>query len=244
MNLVIVENYDEISKLAAENIQEVIINKPNAILGLATGSTPMGTYKELIRMNENNEIDFSQVKTINLDEYVGLSEKDPQSYRYFMNENLFNHINIKKENTFVPNGLAKDIDEETKNYDRKIDELGGIDIQILGIGSNGHIAFNEPEDVLTSGTHLTQLTESTILANSRFFNSIDEVPKTALTMGLGQIMKSKKILLLVHGDNKAEAVKEVLSGKITSKNPATMLQMHKNVTIIVDKKVGALIKTN
>lgn len=244
MKLIVVENYEEMSKLAAENIQEVINSKPNAILGLATGSTPMGTYKELIRMNKNNEVDFSQVRTVNLDEYVGLSEKDPQSYIYFMNENLFNHINIKKENTFVPNGLAKDIEEETKNYDRKIDELGGIDIQILGIGSNGHIAFNEPADVLTSGTHLTQLTESTIHANSRFFNSIDEVPKTALTMGLGQIMKSKKILLLVHGDNKAEAVKEVLSGKITSKNPATMLQMHKDVTIIVDKKVGALIKNS
>ena len=244
MKLIVVENYEEMSKLAAENIKEVINAKQNAILGLATGSTPMGTYKELIRMNQNNEVDFSEVKTVNLDEYVGLSEKDPQSYRYFMNENLFNHINIRKENTFVPNGLAKDIEEEVKNYDRRIDALGGIDIQILGIGSNGHIAFNEPDDVLNSGTHLTNLTESTIEANSRFFNSIEEVPKTALTMGLGQIMKSKKILLLVHGDNKAGAVKEMLSGKITSKNPATMLQMHKDVTIIIDKKVEALIKNN
>jgi len=244
MKLIVVENYEEMSKLAAVNIKDVIKEKPNAILGLATGSTPMGTYKELIKMNQNNEIDFSEVKTVNLDEYVGLSDKDPQSYRYFMNENLFNHINIKKENTFVPNGLAKDIEAETKNYDRKIDELGGIDVQILGIGSNGHIAFNEPDDVLTSGTHLTNLTESTIEANSRFFNSIEEVPKTALTMGLGQIMKSKRILLLVHGDNKAGAVKEMLSGKITSKNPATMLQMHKDVTIIIDKKVEALIKNN
>lgn len=244
MHLIIVKNYDEMSKLAAENIQAVISKNPNAILGLATGSTPMGTYKELIRMNKNNEIDFSQVKTVNLDEYVGLSEKDPQSYRYFMNENLFNHINIKRDNTFVPNGLAKDIDEEAKNYDRKIDELGGIDIQILGIGNNGHIAFNEPDDVLTSGTHLTPLTESTIIANSRFFDSIDEVPKTAITMGLGQIMKSRKILLLAHGESKAEVIKEVLSGKITSKNPATMLQMHKDVTIIVDKVIGDLMKNN
>jgi glucosamine-6-phosphate deaminase len=243
MKLIVVENYEEMSKLAAENIKNVIKEKPNAILGLATGSTPIGTYKELIRMNQTNEIDFSNIKTVNLDEYVGLSEKDTQSYRFFMNENLFNHINIKKENTFVPNGLAKDIEEETKNYDRKIDELGGIDIQILGIGNNGHIAFNEPDEILTSGTHLTHLTESTIIANSRFFNSIDEVPKTAITMGLGQIMKSRKILLLAHGENKAEVVKEVLSGKITSKNPATMLQMHKDVTIIVDKTIGALIKT-
>jgi len=244
MKLIIVENYEEISKLAAINIKDVINKNPNAILGLATGGTPLGTYKELIKMNKENEIDFSKVTTVNLDEYIGLSERNTQSYRYFMNENLFNHINIKKENTFIPNGLAKDIQEEGKNYDKKIEELGGIDIQILGIGTNGHIAFNEPGDILTSGTHLTNLTESTINANSRFFNSIDEVPKTAITMGLGQIMKSKKILLLAHGENKAEVVKEVLSGKITSKNPATMLQMHKDVTIIVDKIIGDLIKND
>lgn len=241
MKVIIVENYEEMSKLAATTIKNVITKKPNAILGLATGSTPIGTYKELIKMNKCNEIDFSKVTTVNLDEYIGLSEKDTQSYRYFMNENLFNNINIKKENTFVPNGLAKDIQEEGENYDKKIDALGGIDVQILGIGNNGHIAFNEPDDVLTSGTHLTHLTESTIMANSRFFDSIDEVPKTAITMGLGQIMKSKKILLLAHGESKAEAVKEVLSGIITSKNPATMLQMHNDVTIIIDKTIGSLI---
>ena len=168
MNLIIVENYEEMSKLAAVNIKDVINKKPNAILGLATGSTPIGTYKELVKMNKYDEIDFSKVITVNLDEYIGLNEKDTQSYRYFMNENLFNHINVKKENTFVPNGLAKDIQEETKNYDRKIDELGGIDIQILGIGNNGHIAFNEPSDVLISGTHLTDLTQSTnMLSNSK-----------------------------------------------------------------------------
>jgi len=242
MNLIIVENYDEISKLAAINIKDVINKKPNAVLGLATGSTPMGTYKELIKMNKENELDFSNVTTVNLDEYIGLSENDTQSYRYFMNENLFNHINIKKENTFVPNGLAKDIDEETKNYDKRIDELGGIDIQFLGIGANGHIAFNEPSDILISGTHLTELAQSTIDANSRFFNSIDEVPKTAISMGLGQIMKSKKIILLAHGEEKANAIKEALSGKITTKNPATMLQMHKDVTIIIDKTIASLIK--
>jgi len=242
MNLIIVENYDEISKLAAINIKDVINKKPNAVLGLATGSTPMGTYKELIKMNKENEVDFSKVTTVNLDEYIGLSENDAQSYRYFMNENLFNQINIKKENTFVPNGLAKDIDEETKNYDKRIDELGGIDIQFLGIGANGHIAFNEPSDILISGTHLTELAQSTIDANSRFFNSIDEVPKTAISMGLGQIMKSKKIILLAHGKEKANAIKEALSGKITTKNPATMLQMHKDVTIIIDNTIASLIK--
>lgn len=242
MNLIIVENYDEISKLAAINIKDVINKKPNAVLGLATGSTPLGTYKELIKMNKENEVDFSNITTVNLDEYIGLSENDTQSYRYFMNENLFNHINIKKENTFVPNGLAKDIDEETKNYDKRIDELGGIDIQFLGIGANGHIAFNEPSDILISGTHLTELAQSTIDANSRFFNSIDEVPKTAISMGLGQIMKSKKIILLAHGEEKANAIKEALSGKITTKNPATMLQMHKDVTIIIDNTIASLIK--
>jgi len=241
MKLIIVENYEEISKLASINIKDVINKNPNAILGLATGGTPLGTYKELIKMNKENEIDFSKVTTVNLDEYIGLSERNTQSYRYFMNENLFNHVNIKKENTFIPNGLAKDIQEETNNYDKKIDELGGIDIQILGIGTNGHIAFNEPSDFLISGTHLTDLTQSTINANSRFFNSIDEVPKTAITMGLGQIMKSKKILLLAHGENKAEVIKEVLSGKITTKNPATMLQMHKDVTIIIDKTIESLL---
>lgn len=241
MKLIVVENYDEMSKLAAIKIKEVIESKPDAILGLATGSTPIGTYKELINMNKAGELDFSKVTTINLDEYIGLSEKNTQSYRYFMNENLFNHINIKKENTFIPNGLAKNIEEETKKYDEKIDELGGTDIQILGIGSNGHIAFNEPNDYLTAGSHLTNLAESTISANSRFFNSIDEVPKTAITMGLCQIMKSKKILLLATGENKAKAIKEVLSGKITTKNPATMLQMHRDVTLIIDKKIKELI---
>ena len=243
MKLIVVENYDEMSRLAAIKIKEVIGNKPNAILGLATGSTPIGTYKELINMNKAGELDFSNVTTVNLDEYIGLSEKNTQSYRYFMNENLFNHINIKKENTFIPNGLAKNIEEETKKYDEKIDELGGTDIQILGIGSNGHIAFNEPNEYLIAGSHLTTLAKSTIDANSRFFNSIDEVPKTAITMGLGQIMKSKKILLLANGESKAAAIKEVLSGKITTNNPATMLQMHRDVTLIIDKKIEDLIKS-
>ena len=241
MKLIVVENYDEMSRVAAIKIKEVIESKPDAILGLATGSTPIGTYKELIKMNKAGELDFSNVITVNLDEYIGLSEKNTQSYRYFMNENLFNHINIKKENTFIPNGLAKNIKEETKKYDEKIEELGGTDIQILGIGSNGHIAFNEPNDYLIAGSHLTNLAKSTIDANSRFFNSIDEVPKTAITMGLGQIMKSKKILLLASGESKAEAIKEVLSGKITTNNPATMLQMHRDVTLIIDKKIEELI---
>ena len=172
---------------------ESIKNNPKAILGLATGGSPIGMYKELIRMNKEGEIDFSTITTVNLDEYVGLSGEHTQSYRYFMNDNLFNHINIDKKNTYVPNGLAENIEEECKNYDAKIAELGGTDVQLLGIGNNGHIAFNEPDQELVAGTHLTGLTEDTIKANARFFDSIDEVPKTALTMGLGGIMKSKKI---------------------------------------------------
>lgn len=242
MKLIIAKDYDDMSRLAAEEIAKVVKEKPNAILGLATGGTPVGLYKNLIKMNQNGELDFSKVTTVNLDEYVGLGGDHPQSYRYFMNENLFNHINIDKKNTFVPNGLAENIEEEGKNYDKKIDELGGTDIQLLGIGNNGHVAFNEPDSNLVAGTHLTGLTESTIQANARFFDSIDEVPKTAITMGLGQIMKSKKILLVASGESKAEAVAGLLSGKITTSNPATMLQMHRDVVVIVDEAAAKLVK--
>ena len=204
MKLIITKNYEELSKEAANEMAKVVKAKPNAILGLATGGSPIGMYKELIRMNKEGEIDFSQVTTVNLDEYIGLSGDHPQSYRYFMNENLFNHINIDKKNTYVPNGLAENIEEECKRYDAKIAELGGTDLQLLGIGNNGHIAFNEPDETLVSGTHLTGLTEDTIKANARFFNSIDEVPTQALTMGLGGIMKSKKIIVIASGEGKAD----------------------------------------
>ncbi len=242
MKLLVVKNYEEMSEVAAEIFRDVVNEKPNAILGLATGSTPIGLYKKLIEMNKNGEIDFSNVKTVNLDEYVGLGEEDTQSYRHFMNENIFNNININKDNTFVPNGLAKDLNEEAKNYDKKIEELGGIDIQILGIGGNGHIAFNEPNDFLIGGTHVTNLAQSTIEANSRFFDSKDEVPTRALSMGIGQIMKSKKILLLAKGKDKAEAVKKLLNGNITTYNPASVLQMHNDVTVIIDEEIANMIK--
>lgn len=227
MKLIVTKNYEELSKVAAKEMADIIKSNPKAVLGLATGGSPIGMYKELIRMNKESEIDFSQITTVNLDEYVGLSGEHNQSYRYFMNENLFNHININKENTFVPNGLAENIEEECQNYDKKIAELGGTDVQLLGIGNNGHIAFNEPDNFLVAGTHLTNLTQNTIEANARFFDSIDEVPTTALTMGLGGIMKSKKIIVIASGKGKAEAVKEMLSGKINTNMPASMLQMHK-----------------
>ena len=238
MKLIVVKDYDAMSKEAALEMANVINNKPNAVLGLATGGTPIGMYKELIKMNKEGKIDFSNITTVNLDEYIGLS----QSYRYFMNKNLFDHININKKNTFVPNGLAKDIAKEGREYDRMIDELGGTDIQLLGVGNNGHIAFNEPGSSLVSGTHLTDLTESTIEANSRFFESMDEVPKTAITMGLGQIMKSKKILLIASGESKAEAMKMLFSGKITSECPVTMLNMHRDVVVVLDEAAAKYVK--
>lgn len=241
MNIIVTKNYDELSKVAADEMASVVKNNPKAILGLATGGSPIGMYKELIRMNKAGEIDFSKITTVNLDEYVGLSGDHPQSYRYFMNDNLFNHINIDKNNTYVPNGLAENIEEECNNYDNKISQLGGTDVQLLGIGNNGHIAFNEPDEHLVSGTHLTNLTQDTIEANARFFDSIDEVPKTALTMGLGGIMKSKKIIVIASGESKAEAVKAMVSGKINTNMPASMLQMHRDVTVIVDEAAAKLL---
>ena len=239
MKLIITKNYEELSKIAAEEFSKVIIEKPTAVLGLATGGSPVGMYKELIA---KCELDFSKCTSINLDEYIGLNPEHEQSYRNFMNTNLFNHINIDKSKTFVPNGLAKNLEEECKNYDNKIEELGGIDVQLLGIGNNGHIAFNEPGESLSAGTHIISLTESTIEANARFFDSIDEVPKNALTMGLGGIMKAKKIILIASGEGKAEAIQGLFSGKITTDNPATMLQMHRDVVVIVDEAAAKLIK--
>ena len=241
MRLMITESYEELSKAAAEEFAKVIKEKPNAVLGLATGGSPVGMYKELIKMYEKNELDFSKVTTVNLDEYIGLNPEHNQSYRHFMNENLFNHININIANTFVPNGLADNLEVECKEYDKKIMELGGIDIQLLGVGNNGHIAFNEPDEQLSAGTHVISLTENTIEANSRFFENINDVPKKAITMGLGGIMKAKKIILIASGESKAEAIKGLFSGKITTDNPASMLQMHRDVTVVVDKAAATLI---
>ena len=242
MNLRVVNSYEELSKVAASEFSKVIKEKPNAILGLATGGSPIGMYKELIKMYENKELDFSKITTVNLDEYIGLNPEHSQSYRYFMNDNLFNHINIDVANTFVPNGLAKDLEVECKEYDKRIIELGGIDIQLLGVGNNGHIAFNEPDEHLSAGTHVISLTENTIEANARFFENIDDVPRTAITMGVGRIMKAKKIILIASGESKAEAIKGLFSGKITTENPASMLQMHRDVTVIVDKEAAKLIE--
>ncbi|HLS52923.1 MAG TPA: glucosamine-6-phosphate deaminase, partial [Tissierellaceae bacterium] len=184
MEVIVKKDYESLSKQVAEILAEEIRKKPDIKLGLATGSTPVGTYEELIKLHKQKGLDFSKVKTFNLDEYIGLSGDHPNSYRYFMNDILFDHINIKKENTFIPNGKARDPKKECKAYDKLIEEAGGIDIQILGIGTNGHIAFNEPAEELSAGTSVVDLTENTIKDNSRFFDSIDEVPKTAITMGI------------------------------------------------------------
>lgn len=241
MKLIVVNNYEELSKVAAKEFSKIIKEKENVVLGLATGGSPVGMYKELIRMYEQRELNFSKITTVNLDEYIGLNPEHNQSYRYFMNNNLFNHINIDKSNTFVPNGLAEDLEAQCKEYDQKISELGGIDIQLLGVGNNGHIAFNEPNNELSSGTHIISLTDNTIEANARFFDNIDDVPRKAITMGVGGIMKAKKIILIASGESKAEAIKGIFSGKITTANPATMLQMHRDVTVIVDEAAAKLI---
>jgi glucosamine-6-phosphate deaminase len=233
-----VKTYKELSRKAANIISAEIITNPNVVLGLATGSTPIGTYSQLIDWYRKGDLDFSGVTSVNLDEYFGLSPENPQSYRYFMNENFFNHINIDKTKTFVPNGLAPDPEAEGKRYDEMIKNLGGIDIQLLGIGLDGHIGFNEPNDVFKRDTHLVSLHESTVKANSRFFENEDEVPRQAITMGMMSIMRAKKILLIAAGESKEAVVKEAFNGTITPKLPASILQLHPNVTVIYTKDKG------
>lgn len=210
-----------------------MILKPNSVLGLATGSSPMGTYKELIKKYEAGDIDFSDITTVNLDEYRGLPRTNDQSYYYFMNDNFFNHVNIDKARTHVPNG-EEDAEVECGNYEALIKGLGGIDLQLLGLGHNGHIGFNEPAEAFDKTTHCVDLTESTIEANKRFFASIDDVPKQAYTMGIGTIMAVKKILVIVSGADKAAIVKKAFTGPVTPTVPASILQMHPDVTVVCD----------
>ena len=235
MKLYMEKDYAAMSRRAALIIAAEIHKNPACVLGLATGSTPIGTYKELIAMNQAGDISFKDVATVNLDEYKGLSGEHDQSYRYFMNDNLFNHVDIDKDFTFVPDGLAEDADAECAAYDEIVEGLGYADLQLLGIGHNGHIGFNEPDSVFTKATHVVDLTDSTIDANTRFFASRDEVPRQALTMGMASIMKARKILLLVTGASKREALKKLMSNEITTAVPATLLQVHPDVTVICDR---------
>lgn len=232
MKFIEVDTYEKLSRQAANIISAQVIIKPTSVLGLATGSTPIGTYKQLIEWYNKGDIDFSDVISVNLDEYVGLDGDNEQSYRYFMNNNFFNHINIKKENTFVPNGKAIDVQKECEQYDANIKKLGGIDLQLLGIGLDGHIGFNEPDEVFVKNTHVVSLHESTIEANSRFFGSLDEVPKSAITMGMVSIMQAEKILLIANGANKRDILNKAFFGPITPKIPASILQLHSDITVI------------
>lgn len=236
-----VSDYDAMSHKAANIIAAQIIMKPDSVLGLATGSSPVGTYKELIESYKKGDLDFSKITSINLDEYKGLSPDNDQSYRYFMNTNLFDHINIDKSRTFVPNGLEPDSQKACDEYNQIIANEGGIDLQLLGLGHNGHIGFNEPDSIFEKETHCVDLTESTIEANKRFFESEADVPHQAYTMGIGNIMQAKKILVIVSGEEKAAILKEVVYGPITPQVPASILQLHNNVIIIADEAAAALL---
>ncbi len=236
MEIIRAKNYDEMSAAAAKLITDLVNAKNDCVLGLATGSTPIATYKHIISAYENKEVDFSKVTSINLDEYKGLSPESDQSYRYFMNTNLFDHININKAKTYIPNGLEPDGEKACKDYDEVIKNTGGVDLQVLGLGNNGHIGFNEPDEYFPKTTHMVDLASSTIEANSRFFDTIDDVPKQAYTMGIQTIMNAKQIVVLVSGKGKAKIVKEAFYGPITPKVPASILQLHNNVVLIGDEE--------
>lgn len=232
MKFITVKSYQELSTKAANIIAAQIINKPDCVLGLATGSSPVGTYDKLTEYFNNGTIDFSTVTSVNLDEYVGLDGTNDQSYRYFMNKNLFDRVNINKENTYVPSGTAENIEQEGENYDKLIKSLGGIDLQLLGIGLDGHIGFNEPDEFFTPQTHLVSLDPSTIKANARFFESEADVPTKAITMGMMSIMQAKKVLLIANGSSKKEILDRAFFGPITPKVPASILQLHPDLTVI------------
>ncbi|MCI6122288.1 MAG: glucosamine-6-phosphate deaminase [Lachnospiraceae bacterium] len=229
------KDYQDMSRKAANIISAQIIMKPNCVLGLATGSSPVGTYRQLIEWYNKGDLDFSHVTSINLDEYKGLSPENDQSYRYFMDTNLFNHVNIDKAHTFVPNGLEVNSEKACTDYNHTIATSGGIDLQLLGLGHNGHIGFNEPGAAFERETHCVDLTESTIEANKRFFSSEEEVPRQAYTMGIKNIMQAKKILVIVSGADKAQILEKVLHGPITPEVPASILQLHNDVTIVADE---------
>lgn len=244
MRVYCAKDYDHASRIAANMISAQVIIKPDCVLGLATGSTPIGTYEQLIRWYEKGDLDFSKVTSINLDEYRGLPADNDQSYRYFMNTHLFDSINIDKKNTFVPDGTEPDAEKACRDYDEIIRSHGGIDLQILGLGHNGHIGFNEPAGAFAKGTQCVKLTESTISANARFFASMDDVPKEAYTMGIGSIMQAKKIMVIVSGEGKAEIVKRAFLGPITPEVPASVLQLHSDVILVGDEAALAEYNKN
>ena len=229
------KDYEDMSRKAANIISAQVILKPDCVLGLATGSTPIGLYKQLVEWFEKGDLDFSEVQTVNLDEYKGLNRENDQSYYYFMHDNLFSHINIPEENTHLPNGMEMDSEKECARYTKLIQSMGGVDLQLLGIGHNGHIGFNEPSESFDKDVHCVNLTQSTIEANKRFFASADDVPKQAYTMGIKTIMQAKKILIVANGEGKADIVRDAFFGPITPQVPASVLQLHDDVTLVADE---------
>ncbi len=235
MRIIVTKDYNDMSRKAANIISAQIITKPDCVLGLATGSSPVGTYDQLAAMYEDGILDFSHVKSVNLDEYVGLDGSNDQSYRYFMNKNLFSRVNIDIKNTYVPDGTNPDADACCSAYNTLLENIGTVDLQLLGIGPNGHIGFNEPADHFEAGTHCVDLTDATIQANKRFFASEEDVPRKAYTMGIGNIMRAKSILLVANGKNKAKALAAALKGPVTPQCPASILQFHPNAIIVADE---------
>ena len=235
MRIIKTKSYEEMSKKAANIIASVVTLKPDCMLGLATGSSPIGTYDELVKKYEAGDLDFSEVTTVNLDEYKGLPKENEQSYYYFMHEYLFDKVNINPEKTYLPDGTNLNSEEEAARYEALVQSLGTVDLQLLGLGRNGHIGFNEPGDHFEDGTHCVDLKESTIEANKRFFASADDVPKQAYTMGIKTIMQAKKILIVASGEDKAEIVRDAFFGPITPKVPASVLQLHNDVTLVADE---------
>lgn len=237
------KSYEEISERAAQIVASELIVKPNAVLGLATGSSPVGMYRQLVKWNQEGKIDFSGVTTVNLDEYKGLGPDDDQGYRYFMNENLFDHVNINKEHTYVPNGLEPDSDKACREYDELLSRVGRQDIQVLGLGGNGHIGFNEPDTKFCKGTHCVRLAESTIAANARFFDSPEDVPTEAYSMGIKSILAARKILVIVSGAQKAQALYDIAYGPITPQVPGSALQLHDQVIVLADPEAMSVIRS-
>ncbi|MBB6214373.1 glucosamine-6-phosphate deaminase [Anaerosolibacter carboniphilus] len=241
MRIIVAKDYNELSKKAASILAGQILLKSNSVLGLATGSTPIGTYQELVRMYREGIIDFEEIVTFNLDEYYSLPRSNEQSYYYFMNEHLFQHINIRNENVHIPNGITRDIESECKRYEEEIKKTGGIDFQLLGIGRNGHIGFNEPDVKFEAVTHLVTLDQDTIDANARFFDDPKDVPHKAISMGIKTIMHSKKIMLLASGSEKAKTIYGMIHGNITPELPASILQLHPEATVILDEAAAELL---
>lgn len=239
MRIVVADDYKAMSRIAADEIEELLLSEPQCVLGLATGSTPLGLYADLVSDFEQGKISFKDVTTFNLDEYCGLGDDNPQGYRYFMNANLFDKVDVKGASTHVPQGRAGDLEAECAKYDKMIEDAGGIDLQLLGLGHNGHIGFNEPCDEFPKGTHVVDLTMSTINANSRLFDSAEEVPRQAITMGIGTIMAARRVLVVASGKDKAAIVRKAFLGPVTPEVPASILQFHPDAMVVVDEEAAS-----